>query len=759
MRAAIDHWSRSLRGDIAVNVTSISRRASTAPFPGWLPKSVERALTSLGIASPYRHQVEAWEHLNSGDDVIVATETASGKTLCYNVPVLSTLARDPHARALYVFPTKALARDQEAAVRLLTSAASVNAPAMVYDGDTPGEVRRAARTEARIIITNPDMLHTGILPHHASWAAFFANLRYVVVDELHQYRGVFGSHVANVIRRLRRVADFHGCEPRFVSCSATIGNPEQLARGVIGSPASLVQKSGAPAGPRTFIVYNPEIIDPVMGIRKSALKTAARMAGDLVERGVVTLVFCQTRRGVEITLRYLRQKLTALNKNPERARGYRGGYLPTLRREIETALREGRLDAVVATNALELGIDVGELDAVILAGYPGTIAATHQRSGRAGRRQGPSLSVLVAGPSPLDQFLAREPSFLMDSSPEVALVQPDNLDILLDHLRCAAFEIPFEPSDSFGSLSVEDTGAILEALEEEGDLSRSGGRFHFVGDRYPAADVNLRSVGERRFVAVDTVTGEPLAEMDMIYARRELHEEAIYQHDGDTYLVEKLDLDTGRADVTAVDPVYYTTAVAQVGLEVVEVRQTRRLHESLVGYGDATVTEEITGYKKTRFRTHENLGYGPVSLPPYSMETEATWIPSPPGIAESWKPSALIAACEGTAAAIHQVASLRLMCDPRDLSSLVRPSPEGHGTPDAPAVYLYDAHAGGVGLCERAYEEIEAIVDDARRLVEGCPCVDGCPACVGPPLQGAPPIKALCSTLLDSLAGVPPGDS
>jgi len=758
MRAAVDEWTERLRGDITLDVTSISRRAAHGEIPGWVPGEVRRALDALGIGAPYEHQLEAWEHLHGGRDVIVATETASGKTLCYNVPALSAIAANPDARALYVFPTKALARDQEAAVRLLVSSAGIDAPAIVYDGDTPGEVRRAARGEARILITNPDMLHTGILPHHAAWSSFFSNLELLVIDELHQYRGVFGSHVANVVRRLRRVARFHGSAPRFAACSATIGNPKELARGILGSPARLVSKSGAPAGPRTFVVYNPEIVDPVLGVRQSALKAAARMAGDLVERGVVTLVFCQTRRGVEIALRYLKGRLSRAGRSPDRVRGYRGGYLPSLRREIETSLRGGKLDAVVATNALELGIDVGELDAVVMAGYPGTIAATHQRSGRAGRRQGPSLAVLVAGPSPLDQFLAREPGFLMEASPEVALVQPDNIEVLMDHLRCAAFELPFEPGEVYGDLTVEDTSAILECLEEEGDLSVSRGRFHYVAGDYPAARVRLRSVDGKRVVAIDTSTGQPLAEVDLRSARRELHQEAIYQHDGETYLVESLDLEGGRARVTKVEPSYYTTALERVTLEVVETGETRIAGRAPVGRGDVRITEETTGFKKIRFGSGENLGFGQLDLPARTMETEAFWIGAPPGATGGWKSEEIAAAWEGVAAAMSQVAAFRLMCDPRDIASTVQPGPAAEPfDPGTRAIFVYDAHPGGVGLSERAYEDLEDIAADTVRLIDGCPCPEGCPACVGPPVAGAPPVKELASRLLEILsAGVGP---
>ncbi|MCP4680502.1 MAG: DEAD/DEAH box helicase [Deltaproteobacteria bacterium] len=753
-RTVIQRWSeRRTTGEIVANMTSVPGEGETAPFPKWLLPQTENALRQAGIDAAFSHQVAAWEGLVQDRNVVVATPTASGKTLCYNVPIINRLLKDSESRALYVFPTKALSRDQEVAIRSLAARAGVEAGIYVYDGDTPADERRLARRDARILITNPDMLHMGILPHHARWSAFFAGLSTVVIDELHAYRGVFGSHVANVIRRLVRVAGFYGANPGFAACSATIANPRELAEAMVGMPFELVEKSGAPTGPKTFAVYNPEVVDSERGIRRSALKEASGLAGNLVAAKLTTLVFCQSRRGVEIVLRYLRDRVASSGRDPERVRGYRGGYLPTVRREIETSLQKGELDAVVATNALELGIDIGSLDAVVMAGYPGTIAALRQRAGRAGRRQGPSLAVLVATSNPLDQFLAREPKYLTETSPERALIQPDNVDILLAHLGCAAFELPFDANGKFGGLSVADTEAVLSHLAEQGVVSFSRDRFYYVGDSYPAGEVSLRNVAAGRVVVIDQKKGEPIAEVDRRAARIEVHEDAIYLSEGRTFFVENLDLDEGVAQVNEVEPVYYTTAHCEVDVRIVEELGQRSLTGGEVANGEVCVTESVIGFKKVRFNTHENLGYGQVSLPSEEMETEATWLTissSLENLLKEYKGSRLMRGLDGLGYAVHQIASLRLMCDPHDLAFVVQGGMGGV----APSLFFYDTHVGGVGLSERAFEDIEPILQDARRLVDGCSCVQGCPSCVGPFEEAAADVKTVAVALVRGLVGL-----
>ncbi|MBN2529545.1 MAG: DEAD/DEAH box helicase [Deltaproteobacteria bacterium] len=754
--SAIANWERMLRGEFTVKSVTAATGAQNKSYPDWLHRGVCAALSAMGVQQPYAHQVNAWNTLYDGENLVIATPTASGKTLCYNVPVAHALLSDDSARALYLFPTKALARDQESSVRKLLALCGLDAKAAVYDGDTPADVRRAAKKSANVIISNPDMLHAGILPHHAGWAQFFSRLRYVVVDELHQYRGVFGSHVANVFRRLDRICRFYGARPKYVGCSATIGNPGELAKKILGHPVRTISQSGAPTGKKTFLMYNPEVVDPVMGTRASAFRTAAKLAADLVQRDITTLVFCQTRRGVEIVLHYLRDRVRVEGDVQEVIRGYRGGYLPNLRREIESDLRDGRLKAVVATNALELGIDVGELDAVLLAGYPGTIAATHQRAGRAGRRQHPSLSVLIARSTPMDQFLAHHPAYLLEASPEQALVQPDNVEILLSHLRCAAFELPFGDVECFGTVLVTDSQAALSVLADEGILKKSGERFHYVANGYPAADVNIRVTMAQNVVVYNMTDNEPLADVAAHSARFELHEGAIYQHEGSTFEVTRFDPANAKAFVQPVAPVYYTTAVDQTRINLLQERRHRDIASSTLFCGDVEVLENVVGFKKIRFKTHENLGYGDLSLPPLTMETEALWLRFHPSITQSFNPATAALALDGIADALLQVASLRLMCDPRDIALSVQTAvPEGgQQTHWQPVVYIYDTHEGGVGLSERAFDEMELLLNDAMALVNGCPCDEGCPVCIGPPVsKDQTGVKDAARTILALLMG------
>ncbi|MCK5801124.1 MAG: DEAD/DEAH box helicase, partial [Deltaproteobacteria bacterium] len=537
--------------------------AHLAAFPSWIDPHLRNALEDQGVTRLYSHQRAALDATQAGEDVVIATPTASGKSLCYNLPVFQALIDDPHARAIYLFPTKALARDQVAAARALAQrldliAADTRSPSSkataarlgvaVYDGDTPQDQRRVARRHARILATNPDMLHAGILPHHPAWRDLFSGLRYIVVDELHTYRGVFGSHVANVLRRLLRIATFHGAQPRFIATSATIGNPEELAAELFGRPARAIRQSGAPTGLRHFIVYNPPIIDPALGLRESYLDATATLTRDLVEHGLSTLVFCRSRLAVEVLVRSLRDTLHVAPagdvltpgtdaQNLFRVRGYRGGYLPDRRRDVEAALREGQPNVVVATSALELGIDIGALDAIVLAGWPGSRAAAWQRSGRAGRRQTPSITAMVASSEPVDQFVAQEPEYLFGQGAEVARVDPNNTSILVPHLECAAFELPFTEGDRYGPLDARDTEAVLSVLADAEVLHRSAQAFHYIGGHYPAGAIPLRGPNDENFLVVRQ-DAKVIAEVAYRDVPETLHPHAIYQLEGAQYAVE-----------------------------------------------------------------------------------------------------------------------------------------------------------------------------------------------------------------------------
>src|SRR5450432_694900 len=768
-----------------------------------LAGGIRGALASRGIERLYSHQKQAIDAALGGRHVIVATPTASGKSLCFHVPVLEALSRDPEARAMYLFPTKALARDQEAGLRELMSAAGLDAGAVVYDGDTPGDARRAARERARVILTNPDMLHTGILPHHASWARTLQNLKYIVVDEIHTYRGVFGSHVANVLRRMMRIARFHGSNPRILGATATIGNPREHAARLFGvdeSEVELVGESGAPRGQRRFFLFNPPVVNQELGIRASYVKQAVMLASDLVAARVPTLVFGQSRNAVEVMLRYLRDAVATKSRRTDRGAGidpasivaYRGGYLPQQRRDIERRLREGEILGVVATNALELGIDIGELDAVVCAGYPGSVAATWQRFGRAGRRGAESICVLVGSSAPLDQYLTREPDFLLGAPVEQARIDPDNVEVLVSHVKCAAFELPFTRGDAFGSLGAAETTDALSFLARHRVVHESGGRFHWAADVYPANDVSLRSVGWDNVVIVDVAHDRSIAELDWRAAHTMLHEQAIYQHDGECWQVERFDYENHKAFVRHVEPDYWTEAMTFVQVSVIEesalgiasVGPRRAPWPS--GWGEVAVVEKVIGYKKIKFYTHENAGYGDARLPEMQMHTTAFWLTLPePALAEAQagRPAA-IDGLRGIGLALETVATLALMCDPRDLGATLGdvegtggrpvdgdddesdcsdesgPGPQRKGVPGrqrggprpgySPTLFLYEHVPGGTGLAERIWEQRDVLLDRTRQMIETCPCATGCPACVGP---GDATRKAVALVLLRSAPG------
>ena len=706
-----------------------------AAFPDGVNPKLREVLTARGIDKLYTHQALACEKVQAGENVVIVTPTASGKTLCYNLPVLDRLTAEPGARAMYLFPTKALAEDQLDELHGLIEDMGSDLCAFTYDGDTPQDARRAIRQRGNIVLTNPDMLHTGILPHHTKWVKLFENLRYIVVDELHYYRGVYGSHLANIMRRLARLCEFYGSKPQFVACSATIANPKELAEMLMEKPFELIDQNGAPAGEKVFICYNPPIVNRQFGIRRSYINESRRIAQELLDHHQQTLVFANNRLATEILVTYLKDACDKGRMPTESVRGYRGGYLPRERREIEQRLRSGDIRAVVATNALELGIDVGSLDAVVMAGYPGTIASTWQRAGRAGRRNTGSLAIMVASSAPVDQYVVEHPEYLFERSPEHAYVNPDNLEVLLSHLKCAVFELPLRTDEKFGP---HETSELCTFLRDAGFLHASGNAWHWTSDSYPANAVSLRSVSSDNFVVVD-ITGEAkiIGEVSYTTALTTLHEKAIYLHEAKQFHVERFDFKERKAYVKKVDSDYYTDAIDYTQVKPLREFEKGELAASSVErvHGDVRVNRQIVGFKKIRFYTMENVGAGKLSMPEQEMHTTAFWLHFPAAFLEGlgdYSPSERQCGLSGLGNAFRTVASLLLMCDPRDLGVAMTEDQSGGLMEWSPNLYLYDNYPGGVGLSAPLYRLSDRLLRQSRELMEGCACEAGCPACVGP---------------------------
>lgn len=650
LRSVIDRLRGEVEfmGNVAAWERLPSRPARYADFPAGLDPRLIAALRRKGTAPLYTHQSAAVEAALAGDNVVLVTSTASGKSLAYLLPVMNSMLDDPEAKAMFLFPTKALAQDQATVMKDFVeefSSAEI-IPVRTYDGDTPVGGRPAIRGVVRLLITNPDMLHTGILPHHPRWAALFEGLRWVVIDELHVYRGVFGSNVANLMRRLRRVCRFYGAEPQFVLTSATIANPKELAERLIEVPVVLIPPDldGSPRAEKHIIVYNPPVIDQSLGIRRSYTLETTRIAERFLAERVQTVVFARARLTTEVLLGYIRDAYERLGGDRGTVRGYRGGYLPLERREIERGLRDGSVVGVVATNALELGVDIGQLGAAVLAGYPGTIASLWQQAGRAGRRSDISAAILVASAAPLDQFVAAHPRYLFERSPEMGLINPDNLAILLRHVRCAAFELPFEPGETFGEFGP--IGELLEFLSEEGDLYRSNGVYRWVADSYPAESVSLRASSDDTVVIQETGAGRPvvIGEVDRSTAPILLHEGAVYIHEGRTYLVGHLDWENALAEVQAAEVDYYTSASESVDLEVVDVYDADEHRPARRAHGWVQVTAQSTSFRKIKRYSHETLGYGSIELPPRSFETSAYWLWIAPEMVEALEAQGVLTA-------------------------------------------------------------------------------------------------------------------
>ena len=778
---APDAWVTALRVLPALS-------ARYAPFPDGINEPLRDVLGARGITELYTHQAVAIEHALARRNVVITTPTASGKTLCYNAPVLNAILRDPAAHALYLFPTKALAQDQLAELQevaeLLATGHDAQIGVFTYDGDTPQDARKANRGRAHIVLSNPDMLHSGVLPHHPRWAKLFENLRYVVIDELHTYRGVFGSHLANVLRRMRRICRHYGSNPTFICCSATIANPRELAEGLVEQPFELVSEHGAPRGEKAFVFVNPPVVNRQLGIRRSYLSEARRIAGEFLKRGMQLIVFAQSRLATEILTTYLKDDFDGPAGNRDRIRGYRGGYLPQRRRQIEKELRDGLVQAIVSTNALELGIDIGALDVCVMAGYPGTIAATWQRAGRAGRRSERSAAVLVASSAPIDQFVVRHPSYFFDASPEHALINPDNLHILVDHVKCAAFELPFTTSEQYGCHDVQE---VLRVLSENGLVHLTGADWQWTSESYPADAVSLRSISSDNFVVVDTTRGaDVIGETSFTSGPATLHEKAIYLLEGALYQVERLDFDGRKAYVRAIDCDYYTDAITYTKVTVLEtftmagsgVRDSGSERgqvsppdprspipdPGIHAHGEVHVSSRVVGFKKIKFYTNENVGSGELDLPEQQLHTSAYWLTVPqtlmaalPYAADDRRDGVV-----GLSFAMRQVAQLLLMCDRNDIGISIGSGSQADATdltrtghpatiPDEPCVFVYDNYPGGIGFSEPLFAMHAELLTRTRDLIASCECEHGCPTCVGPIGDTGPLAKTVAVRILQLL--------
>lgn len=788
--------SRDVNGEMLTAVRYFpARDAQWAEFPAWVHGDLVAAYAAKGIRQLYTHQNIAAEAVHAGKNVLVVTPTASGKTLCYNLPILNSILENPDTRALYLFPTKALAQDQLAELYDLNQRLDNRFGVFTYDGDTPADARRAIREKGHVVLTNPDMLHTGILPHHTRWTRLFENLRYIVLDELHTYRGVFGSHLCNVLRRLRRIANFYGSKPQFICCSATIANPGELAGRLLENQVEVLDGNGAPSGEKTFVFYNPPVVNRALGIRRSYINETSRVAQEFLKRDLQTMVFANSRLQTEILLTYLQQANPHPPGKQETIRGYRGGYLPNERREIERGLRDGRIRGVVTTSALELGIDVGSLDTVVMAGYPGTIAATWQRAGRAGRRSGSSCAVMVASSSPLDQFMVRHPDYFFGNTPEHAFIQPDNLEILINHMKCAAFELPIAPGERFGEVDLPD---ICARLAGAGYLHLAGEHYHWTHEAYPADTISLRSITSDNFIIIDITGGaNVIGEVDFTSALVFLHEKAIYIHGGQQYHVEHLDFKERKAYVKQVEVDYYTDAIRYTQVRVLEASEMAPAAAASANshsHGDVLVRSQVVGFKKIKFFTNENIGDGKLELPENEMHTTSYWITLERPLLESlpYSVSERQSGMFGLLHALASVATLLLMCDGRDLGTAIGerpPAPDSDGqlvgakypaSPQAqsadeaeeftpsrlsdvsgsnlreffePNLYIYDAYPGGIGFSEPLFRAHDLLIRKTRELIAACACDEGCPSCVGPAGDLAPRAKEAALAILDRLCG------
>ncbi len=747
---------------VTAHIQVPARQARCEPLPSWLDPRLVQALASQGVRQLYRHQRLSVDATRAGRDVVVVTPTASGKTLCYNLPVIQSVLEDTSTRAFYLFPTKALSQDQVGALRGLSSQLAEPLRTWTYDGDTPADARMAIRTRGHVVVTNPDMLHAGILPNHPRWRRVLQDLRYIVIDEMHSYRGVFGTHVANVLRRLLRLCEYYGSRPQFICSSATISNPAEHAQRLIGRHVEVVgaEDNGAPSGPKDYVFYNPPVINEELGIRKGVLSQAQRLASPFVENKLQTICFTGSRLHTEVLSRYLRDRHCKRSGDEMRVASYRGGYLPRLRRKIEKGLRDGDVSCVVSTNALELGIDIGRLDVAILAGYPGSVASVFQQGGRAGRSQRRALVVLVARNTPLDQYIINNPQFLFESPIENARIDPDNLIVLVAHIKCALYELPFHKEESFGG---ENLPEVLDFLAEAGVAHQRGDNWHWADESFPADAVSLRSADPENVVIIDQTDGHRvIAETDRISAQTTVHEGAIYMVEGKPFQVDRLDWKQKKAFVRALKVDHYTTAMSYSRVRILDVFASvhRGGHER--AHGEVHVASRTTGYKKIKLYTSENCGFGDVHLPDVEMHTTAFWLALDGASLEraGYRGLDVVDGLLGLGKVMLSLASLHLMCDPGDLrmalsdpedswvaaispggqrsvQSLQSCDEQGDEPPQEialqrPTLFLHDGMPGGVGFAEKLYLICDRLLSDSMERIVDCPCESGCPSCVGP---------------------------
>jgi len=741
-------------------------------YPHEIHPSLVEALKQKGFLKLYTHQHASFKSLKEGKNIVIVTPAASGKTLCYNLPVLNDILQNPSSRAIYLFPTKALSQDQKAELDEIIKLLPEEVRIFTYDGDTPQDARKAIRARGHIVLTNPDMLHTGILPHHTKWIKLFENLKYIVIDELHNYRGIFGSHLANVLRRLKRIAKFYGSDPQFILCTATIANPLEMAEKMIETPVTLIDNNGAPRGEKYFIFFTPPVVNKFLGIRRSYVNETRRVASCFLKNNLQTIVFAQSRLITEVLLTYLKEDIQKTIEQEGLIRGYRGGYLPLKRREIEKGLREGKILGVVSTNALELGIDIGSLDVAVMAGYPGTIASTWQRAGRAGRKTGKSAAVLVASSSPLDQFIINHPDYFFSKSPERALINPDNLSILISHIECAAFELPFRDGEKFGNMEVSE---ILKFLEEENLVHHSKDKWFWTSDAYPADGVSLRSISSDNFVVVDTTEKiKVIAEVDFSSALTTLHPKAIYICEGEQYFVEKMDYEQRKAYVKKTDVDYFTDAIDYTKIKILDVFNRKKLERCEISHGEVHVATQVVGFKKIKFFTMENVGAGDLSLPQNEMHTTAYWLTIPSSLLQilPFSSEQKINGLFGLAYLLHHVSPLFMMCDLHDVGVSIGDNSTGESIPPRnipfkipfaedqpifsdidfePNIFIYDNYPGGIGLSPALFELEKQLLEHCLKTITVCPCQEGCPSCVGPTRESGEQAKQVALEILKHL--------